>query len=138
MHHIYENSVGFARLQKGGPAPYPDGTIFADDVRDVSLADGSYSQGSRKAIPVMLKDSKKYASPGGWGFQAWAGGDPTKPLVTDAVKSCFTCHTPQKANDYVFSTYLHYRQRSQSSACTHASARASSRPAAPFDAAAFS
>jgi hypothetical protein len=107
LHHIYVNSVGFARLQKGGSTPYPDGTIFTDDVRDFSLANGSYSQGSRKAIPVMLKDSKKYAATGGWGFQAWAGGDPAKPLVTDAVKSCFTCHLPQKANDFVFSTYLH-------------------------------
>lgn len=33
----------------GGSTPYPDGTIFTDDVRDFSLADGSYSQGSRKA-----------------------------------------------------------------------------------------
>ena len=55
----------------------------------------------------MLKDAKKYASTGGWGFQAWAGGDPTKPLVTDAATMCFACHTPQKASDYTFSTYLH-------------------------------
>jgi len=107
LHHIYVNSIGFARLKAGGSAPYPDGTIFVDDVRDFSLADGSYSQGSRKAIPVMLKDAKKYASTGGWGFQAWAGGDPKKPLATDPVKACFECHSPQKANDYVFSTYLH-------------------------------
>jgi len=76
-------------------------------VREVSLVDGSYVQGSRKAIPVMLKDAKKYASTGGWGFQAWAGGDPTKPLVTDAATMCFACHTPHKASDYTFSTYLH-------------------------------
>jgi hypothetical protein len=107
LHHIFINSVGFPRLTKGGSAPYPDGTLFADDVRDFSLADGAFSQGSRKAITVMLKDSKKYATTGGWGFQVWAGGDPTKPLVTDPVKACFTCHIPQKANDYTFSTYLH-------------------------------
>jgi hypothetical protein len=107
LHHIYINSIGFARLKKGGSAPYPDGTIFVDDVRDFSLVDGAYMQGSRKAIPVMLKDSKRYASTGGWGFQAWAGGDPKKPLVTDAVKGCFECHAPQKAQDYTFSTYLH-------------------------------
>jgi Cytochrome P460 len=106
LHHIYVNPVGFTRLQKGGSTPYPDGTIFTDDVREVSLADGSYVQGSRKAIPVMVKDAKKYASTGGWGFQAWAGGDPKKPLVTDPAKMCFACHTPQKANDFVFSTYL--------------------------------
>jgi len=107
LHHIYVNAVGLPRLKEGGSAPYPDGTIFTDDVREVSLVDGSYVQGSRKAIPVMLKDAKKYASTGGWGFQALAGGDPTKPLVTDAAKMCFACHTPQKASDYTFSTYLH-------------------------------
>lgn len=107
LHHIYVNSVGFHRLETGGSTPYPDGTIFTDDVRDFSLADGSYSQGSRKAITVMLKDAKKYASTGGWGFQAWAGGDPKRPLATDPVKMCFACHTPQKASDYTFSTYLH-------------------------------
>ena len=62
--------------------------------------------GSRKAITVMLKDARKYESTGGWGFQVWAGGDPKKPLVTDAVKMCFASHTPQKANDYTFSTFL--------------------------------
>ncbi|MEO8076398.1 MAG: cytochrome P460 family protein [Acidobacteriota bacterium] len=106
LHHIHINSVGFARLKAGGSAPYPDGTIFVDDVRDFSLVDGSYVQGGRKAIPVMVKDSKRYASTGGWGFQAWAGGDPGKPLVTDSATACFACHTPQKANDYTFSTYL--------------------------------
>jgi hypothetical protein len=107
IHHIYVNDIGLARLKKGGTTPYPDGTIFTDDVRDFTFADGSYTQGARKAIPVMVKDARKYASTGGWGFQAWAGGDPQKPLVTDPVKSCFACHTPQKANDYTFSTYLH-------------------------------
>jgi hypothetical protein len=107
LHHIYINDVGLARLKKGGTTPYPDGTIFTDDVRDFTFADGSYTQGRRKAIPVMVKDAKKYASTGGWGFQAWADGDPQKPLVTDPVKSCFACHTPQKDNDYTFSTYLH-------------------------------
>ena len=107
LHHIYVNAVGLPRLKKGGSTPYPDGTIFADDVRDVTLVDGSYVQGPRKAIPVMLKDAKKYASTGGWGFQAWAGGDPKKPIVSDPVKMCFACHTPQKGSDYTFSTYLH-------------------------------
>jgi hypothetical protein len=106
LHHIFVNDVGLPRLKGGGTEPYPDGTVFADDVREFSLVDGSYVQGRRKAIPVMVKDSKKYASTGGWGFQAWADGNPEKPLVTDSVKACFACHAPQKANDYTFSTYL--------------------------------
>jgi len=106
-HLIYVNRVGFARFTQGGTAPYPDGTVFVDDVRDFSLVDGVYQQGVRKAIPVMVKDSKKYPSTGGWGFQAWAGGDPAKPIVNDPTKQCFSCHTSRKANDYTFSTYLH-------------------------------
>ena len=96
-------------LKKAGPFPYPDGTVFADDVHDFSVKDGSYVEGAKKAVTVMVKDSKKYATTGGWGFQVWAGGDPSKPLVPDAahaVQACFVCHTPQKDQDYTFSTYI--------------------------------
>jgi hypothetical protein len=57
------------------------------------------------AIVVMIKD-KKHTSTGGWMWQAWAGGDQSKPLVTDAVKQCFECHQPRKDQDYVYSTYI--------------------------------
>jgi polyisoprenoid-binding protein YceI len=106
VHLIYVNPIGFDRLKSGGSTPYPDGTVFVDDVRQFSVDDGAYQQGAHKFITVMVKDSKKYASTGGWGFQAWLGGDPTKPIVDDSVTQCFTCHVPDKANDYVFSTYL--------------------------------
>ena len=109
MHMIYLNAKGLPTLKKGGPLPYPDGTVFADDVHEFSVKDGSYVEGNKKAIAVMVKDPKKYATTGGWGFQVWAGGDISKPLVPDAahaVQACFTCHTPQKAQDYTFSTYI--------------------------------
>jgi hypothetical protein len=109
MHIIYVNVKGLPILKKGGPFPYPDGTVFADDVHDFSVKDGSYVEGAKKAVTVMVKDSKKYAMTGGWGFQVWGGGDPSKPLVPDAahaIQACFACHTPQKAQDYTFSTYI--------------------------------
>jgi len=107
VHLVYVNRVGFGRLKRGGAKAFPDGTIFADDVREFSLDDGVYHQGGRKFLTVMVKDSKKYASTGGWGFQAWPGGDPTKPIVNDPKKQCFACHMTSKTNDYVNSTYLH-------------------------------
>jgi hypothetical protein len=108
MHIIYVNAKGAPVLKKHGPLPYPDGTMFADDVHDFSVKDGSYVEGSKKAVTVMVKDAAKYASTGGWGFQVWAGGDPSKPLVPagGATQACFTCHIPQKAQDYTFSTYI--------------------------------
>jgi len=106
VHLIYVNPAGFDRLKLGGSTPYADGTVFVDDVREFSVDDGAYQQGGHKFITVMVKDSKKYPSTGGWGFQAWLGGDPKKPIVNDPVKQCFACHVPRSANDYVFSAYL--------------------------------
>jgi len=109
MHHIYVNATGLQALKADGPLPFPDGTVFADDVHEFSVKDGSYVEGAKKAVTVMVKDAKKYATTGGWGFQVWAGGDPSKPLVPDAahaITACFACHTPQKAQDYTFSTYI--------------------------------
>jgi len=104
MHNVHVNSVGEDTLKKGGS--YPDGTIFLTDLHDFSVSDGSYVMGPRKGVAVMVKDAKKYATTGGWGFQLFAGGDPKKPIVTDATKQCFECHAPQKKQDYVYSTYI--------------------------------
>ena len=109
MHIVYVNSTGLSTLKGGGPLPYPDGTIFADDVHESTVDDGAYVEMKKKVVAVMVKDAKKYSTTGGWGFQVWAGGDPSKPLVPDtahAVQACFTCHRPQKNHDYTFSTYI--------------------------------
>lgn len=109
LHLIHVNAKGLPTLKKGGPFPYPDGTIFADDVHEFSVKDGATVEGAKKFVTVMVKDAKKYASTGGWGFQVWAAGDPSKPQVPDAahaITACFVCHTPQKAQDYTFSTYI--------------------------------
>ena len=109
MHIIYINAKGLPTLKKGGPFPYPDGTVFADDVHQFSVKDGAYVEGEKKVVAVMVKDAKRYATTGGWGFQVWAGGDVSKPLVPDVAHSadaCFKCHTPQKNQDYTFSTYI--------------------------------
>ena len=104
MHNVYINSTGEPALKKG--EPYPDKTVLLVDLHEFTISDGAYVEGPRKVTAIMRKDKKKHASTGGWGFQAWAGGDPTKPLVTDATKQCFACHQPKKDQDYVYSTYI--------------------------------
>jgi len=104
MHNVYINAVGLPALKNG--TAFPDETVFVSDVHEFTVNDGSYVEGGRKAIALMVKDANKYAATGGWGFQAWAGGDPGKPVVTDAANQCFACHVPQKAHDYVYSTYI--------------------------------
>jgi hypothetical protein len=84
MHSVHVNEMGEAALKKG--EPYPDGTIFVTDLHEFTLSDGAYVMGPRKGLAVMVKNASKYASTGGWGFQFFAGGDATKPIVTDAAK----------------------------------------------------
>jgi len=58
---------------------------------------------------TVVKDAKKYATTGGRGFQVWAADDPTKRQVPDlahSAEACFVCHTPQKAQEYTFSSYI--------------------------------
>ncbi|HZB91787.1 MAG TPA: cytochrome P460 family protein [Stellaceae bacterium] len=104
MHIVSVNAKGLAALRSGGT--YADGSIFIDDIHDVTEAQGISTEGPRKVIAIMYRDAKKYASTGGWGFQIWVGGDPKKPLVTDAAKQCFFCHAPHDDHQYVISTYI--------------------------------
>jgi hypothetical protein len=109
MHMIYVNAKGLSTLKNGGTFPYPDGTVFADEVHEILLKDGAYVEGGKKGVGVMVKDAKKYSETGGWGFQVFGAGDPSKPLLPDAahvIQACFTCHSPQKAQDFTFSTYI--------------------------------
>jgi len=52
---------------------------------------------------IMVRDTKKYAKTGGWGFARWTGLD-LKPHSQDsnAAEACFTCHQAAKGTDYVF------------------------------------
>jgi hypothetical protein len=109
------------KAYREGKLPFPDGAIIAalhwnevsSEDNNKVLAKGFPGAGLQSFVPAsgvnmqfMVKDSKKYASTGGWGFQFFEGGDPKKPQVTDAAKQCFACHQPKKDQDYVYSTYI--------------------------------
>lgn len=51
----------------------------------------------------MVKDSKKYAATGGWGFGQFVDG---KPVDEAQHKTCFACHAALvKGHDFVFTRY---------------------------------
>jgi hypothetical protein len=104
IHNVSVNSAGETALKKGGP--YPDESSFVNDVHDFIVSDGTYVEGPRKVLAIMIKDNKKYSSTGGWGFEEWAEGDPTRPLVTNPTKQCFECHEAKKDRDYVYSAFI--------------------------------
>ena len=66
------------------------------------LLAGSTVAGSPTNVQFMVKDSKKYASTGGWGFAQFDNG---KPADEATHKTCFGCHAPAKDHDFVFTRY---------------------------------
>jgi hypothetical protein len=50
----------------------------------------------------MIKDSKRYAATGGWGFAQFNGGSTVNVAVP---QTCFNCHAPAKDEDFVFTQY---------------------------------
>jgi hypothetical protein len=63
----------------------------------------SFVAGPPTNVQFMVKDSKKYASTGGWGFGQFENGKPNRNEAL--IGACFPCHVPVKARDYVFTRY---------------------------------
>jgi hypothetical protein len=60
----------------------------------------SFVAGTPTNIQFMVKDSRKYAATGGWGFAPFQDG---KPSGDEAfMKTCFPCDNQIKARDLVF------------------------------------
>jgi hypothetical protein len=101
---ILGNNVAIAAVRSGTTNPWPDGTILAK----LAWKEKQHPNWPQAVIPgefviadAMVKDSKKYAETGGWGFGHWEGQN---LVMNDKAKSatCFACHTPMKDRDYVY------------------------------------
>jgi len=105
------------KAMREGTLPFPDGAIIAalhwnevpSDDNNKVLAGGfpgaglqSSFAGSAVNVQFMVKDSKKYASTGGWGFADFKNGKPGNEALH---KTCFPCHQPAKDRDFVFNHY---------------------------------
>jgi len=101
IHHIYANDKALKGYQG---KKFPDGAVIIFDLLESIHADNAITEGKRKVLGVMHKDSKKFVATGGWGFEGFGGGDPTQRVVgNNAASACFDCHQPQKDHDYIFS-----------------------------------
>jgi hypothetical protein len=86
--------------------PFPDGSMIAklawkrEPMKEFA---GAWMPGVAPRIEFMVKDSKKYAATGGWGFGRFIDG---KPADEAAHKSCFPCHQANvKDHDFVFTRF---------------------------------
>ena len=99
------------KAYREGKLPFPDGAMIvalhwdrvpSDEDNKVFGHVQAFIAGSPVNMQVMVKDSKKYAATGGWGFGDFRDG---KPSDEELHKKCFSCHEPVKAHDFVFTGY---------------------------------
>jgi len=100
-HHFYANEKALEGYRTG---TFPDGSILIDDGLEAVEKNGVMTEGTRRRVAVMIKDSRLFAASAGWGFEAFPGDTRTGALSNDAKGSCLACH--QKATgDLVYSQF---------------------------------
>jgi cytochrome P460 len=110
---VLGNDVAIDAYRKG-TLPFPDGTVIArlawghvpsEENNKVFGREQSFVPGPQPEwyLQFMVKDSKKYASTGGWGFAQFDKDG--KPADEAKHKTCFPCHEPIKSRDLVFTRY---------------------------------
>jgi hypothetical protein len=102
---ILGNAVAL-KASREGTLPFPDGAVL------VKLAwmrlpspefAGAFVPGHPTTVQIMVKDSKRYASTGGWGFGRFVDG---KPVDKAQHETCFGCHDANVSkHDFVFTRF---------------------------------
>lgn len=107
---VLANDVAI-KAYREGKLPFPDGSIIAalhyrnvpsDENNKVFGQVQSFVPGAPTNIQFLVKDSKKYAATGGWGFGHFQDG---KPAEASFMKPCFPCHEKANGTDFVFTRY---------------------------------
>jgi hypothetical protein len=107
---ILGNDVAI-KAYRDGKLPFPDGTIIvrlawsyvpSEENNKVFGRAQSFVAGPPINIQLEVKDSRKYASTGGWGFAQFKDGKPAEESVHE---TCLPCHELAKASDFVYTHY---------------------------------
>lgn len=103
----------------GNGKPFPDGAKMAKVHWNAKVNEdepgGPTVPGTQHDADFMVKDSKRFADSGGWGWGAFEydaasntfrpGTMSDKPPQGNDAKCGFACHTEAKNRDYVFTEY---------------------------------
>jgi hypothetical protein len=102
----------------GNGKPFPDGSRMAKVhwvAKKATFPGEPQVAGTQHDVDFMVKDSKRFADSGGWGWAVFdydAASDTFKPGTAagtppqgNDAKCGFACHTLAKTRDYVFTEY---------------------------------
>jgi hypothetical protein len=117
------NPVMIKAYQAGAPGngkPFPDGSKLAKihwTPKKMETFPAATVPGDQHDVDFMVKDSKRFADSGGWGYGVFdydtasdkftPGTTAGKPPQGNDAKCGFACHTSVKSSDYVFTNYAH-------------------------------
>jgi len=94
------------KAYRDGKQPFPDGTVLVKLAwKHVSSPEFESASipGAATTVQVMVKDSKKFAATGGWGFGRFIDGEPADEAQH---RTCFACHQARvKDHDFVFTRF---------------------------------
>jgi hypothetical protein len=102
----------------GNGKPFPDGAKMAKvhwTPKQNEFFPGATVPDQLQDVDFMVKDSKRFADSGGWGYAVFdydgatdafkPGTSADTPPQRNDAKCGFACHTQAKARDYVFTYY---------------------------------
>ena len=99
---VLGNPVAVRALEQS-TLPFPDGAILVKLAYKRKQSDEfapATVPGQATTVQVMVKDSRRYASTGGWGFGRFING---VPADIGQHQTCFACHQARvKNHDFVF------------------------------------
>jgi len=98
--YFYANERAMRGLRTGS---YPEGAVLAEEMLEFIGTGGK--EGERRIVGVMVKDSRRYAATGGWGYGNYDSGSRTNTLDAKAQDECYQCHLKRRDHGYVFSEY---------------------------------
>jgi hypothetical protein len=100
------------KAYRQGKLPYPEGTVIArlawsylsseENNRAFGSPQSFVAGPPKNGIQFMIKDSKKYAATGGWGYGHFENG---RSAEEPMLKTCFPCHQGIANRDFVFTRY---------------------------------
>jgi hypothetical protein len=118
---ILANPVMIAAYRAGAPGngkPFPDGSRMAKihwNPKKLETFPAATVPGTLHDVDFMVKDSKRFADSGGWGWAAFnynatsrtfsPGTTADVPPQGNDAKCGLGCHTIVKTRDYVFTDY---------------------------------
>lgn len=100
--HVYANAAALTGYRTRA---FPEGSVIVVDWLAMTDNQGAFAEGPRRQVDVMVKNARRYAATGGWGFQRFVGDSRTELAESPKPAACFACHDQLQKDGLVLSTY---------------------------------